>query len=193
MRHTRLLLILPLLATLAHSPVQAQPAPRPEAPPTQIMQRITRPRLSEEQLRQLRVQQAEIRSINLKSQLTRAGFTDEALQTAVANEYKAQEAGNTDLLAKWRKITAAIAANNTTADDMAALLKDFRDSLDKEKTRHQAASKSLEDQYQVSKKPLLDAILMTMGVTGNEAATIGQASGVAGQITNFFGAPDLNF
>ena len=144
--------------------------------------------ITPEQIQRFREQQAQVGITNIKSQLTRAGFTDEALQTAVVNAHKEQTAAQTDLTAKWQKITTAIRLNNTNEADMAALLKDFRDAVDKEQARRAATAKSLEDQYQVSKKPLLDAILMTMGLTGNEASAVGQANGGGmGQIMNLLG------
>ena len=133
--------------------------------------------LTPEQRVRLREQRAELMAQNLKQSLTRAGFTDEALQTAVVNELKAQEGARNDLLEKWQKIAQALRVNQTPANDMATLVKEFREAVDKEKARRTTAATALETQFQISQKPVLDALLMTLGVTGDEAGFMGQITG----------------
>lgn len=72
-------------------------------------------------------------------------------------------------MAKWQKVNGALRINQTPATDMAALVKDFRDAVAKEKARRTVAAATLEAQFQVSQKPVLDALLMTLGITGDEA------------------------
>lgn len=133
--------------------------------------------LTPEQLRQLKEQQAQIRTITLKQRLTALGFTDEALQTAIVTEYKTQDTAKTDLSAKWQKINQALRVNQTPATDMATMVKEFRDAVATEKARRTAATTALETQFQISQKPVLDALLMTLGITGDEAEFVGQITG----------------
>ena len=188
MRFKYLLLSLPLVVGICGT-AQAQPdvnnAPKGENPPNwnwnpggRVGNRRTLPqRLTPEQTRRLREQRTELRAQDLKQRLTRAGFTDEALQTAVVTEFKVQDTSQRDLLGKWQKITQALRVNQTPATEVAVMNKEFRDAMDKEKARRAAAATALEAQFQISQKPVLDALLMTLGITGDEAGFVGQITG----------------
>lgn len=160
------------------SPAHAQPdpneAPKGTNPPNWNMGPGPALPLTAEQLRERR---AEVKAQNIKRRLMGAGFTDEALQTAVVNEFKAQDTAQTDLGDKWQKINLALRPNQTPPADLAAMLKDFRDAVAKEKARRATALAALEAQFQVSQKPVLDALLMTMGITGDEAEFVNQIMG----------------
>ncbi|BCM92016.1 hypothetical protein IAD21_03895 [Abditibacteriota bacterium] len=201
-----LLLAVGICGALLNAPAQAQPddnnAPKGENPPNWnwnpggragggrgnrgiLGGRPLRLPLTPEQIRLLREQRQEARAATIKQRLTGAGFTDEALQTAIVNEYKAQDTAMADLVEKWQKISQALLVNQTPEADMTAMLKDFRDATAKEKMRRDAASAALEAQFQISKKPILDALLLTMGLTGDQTGLVAQviANGVGQLLT----------
>ncbi len=179
-----------LCGALLSAPAQAQPdennAPKGDNPPNWNWnpgggrggnRGGGRPlQLTADQIRQLREQRMEARTQAIQQRLTGAGFTDATLQTAVVNEYKAQDTAQSDLLEKWQKIKQALLVNQTPAADLTAMLKDFRDAAAKEKVRRATAAAALEAQFQVSQKPVLDALLMTMGITGDEADLVAQTN-----------------
>ena len=170
-------------------PAQAQPdtnAPKGNNPPNLNMGgrggrggggRGGMRQMTAEQQKQMRAQQTEMRVLAIKSQLTQGGYTDEAVQTAVANYVKEQGTAQETLQEQWQKLNQAVRAGNTPDTQMATMLNDFRESIDKEKERRATAYKTLDKQLSLSTKPALDALLMTMGLTGDEAAIVGQNGG----------------
>ncbi len=177
--------------------VQAQPdinnAPKAENPPNWNMggggrRRGGRQPLTAEQLRQFRTQQTEMRAMNIRQQLTVAGYTDTAVQNAVVDHYKAQDAAQVNLLEQWQKIAQAVQAKNVADTEMATMLNDFRAAVAKEKERREASYKTLATSLDLANKPLLDALLMTMGMAGEEASIVGQNNaGGLGGLLNLLG------
>lgn len=133
--------------------------------------------LSAEQLRLLHEERTEAKIVELKEQLTKAGFTDTALQTAVVNEFRAKDAAQADLSDRWQKLNQGLESNKTPATELKLMLQQLRVAVAQEKARHYAASAALEAKFHLSQTPTLDALLMTMGITGDEASIEGQPNG----------------
>lgn len=110
---------------------------------------------------------------DIRQQLANAGYTDVALQDAVVNFFKVQEAAKTTLQEQWRIIKRAVQSHTVTQAQMATLLNDFRAAVEAEKERRDAAYRTLSETLKLSENPMLDALLMTMGVTGDESAFAG--------------------
>lgn len=176
-------------------PAQAQPdannAPKADNPPNWNQGGGRRggggmrQQMTADQLRQIRAQQTEMRALNIRQQLTFAGYTDDAVQTAVVNYYKAQSEAQTPLLEQWQKIAQAVQVKTTPDTQMATMLNDFRAAVDKEKERRDTAYKALSAEIDLPKKPMLDAMLMTSGLAGDESSLVGQGNngGLGGIVT----------
>ena len=133
--------------------------------------------LPPETLRLLNEERTKAKVAEIKEQLTKAGFADAALQTAVVGEFRAKDAAQTDLEGQWQKINQALEGKKMPAADLKAMIQGVRAAVAKEKARHDAASAALETQFHLSQTPALDALLMTMGITGDEASIEGQPNG----------------
>ena len=170
-----------LLPALALAQPDVTNAPKAENPPNRAVgggnNRNRRTPPTPEQLKQMAERMAQIRAQVIRQTLTRAGFTDEALQSAVVDYAQQNEDARAKLMEKWTAIQQALRANTVTDAQLTTLLNDFRASVDEEKSRRDQATKALDAKIEFSKKPKLDATLMVGGLTGDEAQIVNGSLG----------------
>lgn len=106
----------------------------------------------------------------MKQLLTNAGYPDADLQAAVGDFVKEQETAQQKLQEKWQQVNEAVRNNAVTEAQIATLTNDLRAMIEDEKARRTKSEAALDAKISYSKKPKLDALLMTLGLTGDEAA-----------------------
>lgn len=177
-----------LLPALALAQPDTNNAPKAENPPNRPVGGNNRgQRLTPEQRAQREAQRNAQRAQMMRQMLVRAGLTDEAQQNFVVTFAKEQETAREALQEKWRAITQALRGQTVTETQLASLLNDFRALVDEEKTRREKAMVTLETQVELSKKPRLDALLMVMGLTGDEASFVNGGANAGGRGGGFGG------
>lgn len=107
-----------------------------------------------------------------RQQLGAAGFNDKAVQDPIVDFMKAQETARMPLRDKARQLSQGL-ANNATNDEIIIMLRDVRDAVTEEKTRHDAAVKDLDAKVNYTKNPRLEAELTVLGLIGDESSYIG--------------------
>lgn len=183
MKINALLLGLTLLAFphLAEAQPDTNNTPKAENPPNRpVGGRGNRGgrNLTPEQIQQMQTQMQARRDENIRRQLTQAGFTDTGVQDAIVAFANGQDTAGQSLQEKWRLINQAVRGETVTEPQLMSLLNSFRAQIDEEKARRAKATAALDAKISFSKKPRLDALLMTMGLTGEEAAFVNN-SGVS--------------
>ena len=113
-------------------------------------------------------------------QLQNAGFTDEALQTAVATYVTHRQAARKPLYDAANALSQALTDEATTDEQMTKLWNDFNAALDAEKARTTKAEAELDTQISFSKNPKLAAALTLLGVTGDAMNYLGGGRGGPG-------------
>lgn len=165
--------------------LQAQPddnnAPKADNPPN-ARPRGNRPNLRDMTPEQRRQAMKKMREQGLRRTMTRSGFADAALQDAVVEFADAQAEATQSLQEKARLLTQAVRNQDSTDEQIAALLADFRTAAAAEKTRRATALAELEAATEFSKKPRLDALLTLSGIIGDETSLLGGAGGGRGQM-----------
>jgi hypothetical protein len=126
----------------------------------------------------------------IQRSLTVAGITDTEVQTAVSDFAKEQETAQEKLQEKWQQITEALRNNAVTDAQMATLTNDLRAMIEDEKARRKKAEADLDAKISYSKKPKLDAVLMTLGLTGDEADFVNGQSSTTNRLRGF-GGPNV--
>lgn len=116
---------------------------------------------------------AQMMEQSLRMQLTQGGFTDKALQDAVVEFARARDKARQPLRDKWNKINEAMRGNAVTDKQLAILLDEFKAAVEDEKTRNEDALKALDGKIGYSKKPRLEALLMTLDLIGDQAGMFG--------------------
>lgn len=134
--------------------------------------------------------QAQMLEQSVRQQLQASGFTDKALQDAVIDFMQAQEKARGPLRDKAREVGAAIRNNATTDTQMATLTNAFRIAIEDEKTRSEAALKTLDAKIGYAKKPRLEALLMMLGLIGDETSYL--TSPASAMSAGGLGMPGLN-
>ncbi|RYX84922.1 hypothetical protein EON83_08265 [bacterium] len=121
---------------------------------------------------------ATMRANQLRQGLTGAGFTDTATQDAVVEFAKTQGTTATGILPKIEALRAAFRDNaddKTVSDALAA----YRTAVDEaEKTRATAIA-DLDKSISFSTKPKLEALLVMLGVIGDENGFVSNLAGQA--------------
>jgi Spy/CpxP family protein refolding chaperone len=136
--------------------------------------------LTPEQRQQIQAQAQQRRELSVRAALTTAGFTEAALQDAVVAYSTEKEKATQALQGKARTLTQAMRTTTTTDAQIAALLNDFRAAVEEEKAQRATAQTALAAQIGLATKPRLDALLMMMGLTGDEAQYLGSGRGFGG-------------
>jgi Spy/CpxP family protein refolding chaperone len=137
--------------------------------------------LTPEQRQQLQTQIQQVRDQSIRRELTQAGFTDVTIQDAVVAFAKVQDEARQPLQEKWRQIAQALRGDTFTETQLMSQLNSFRAAVDDEKARSAKALAALDAKISFSKKPRLDALLMTMGLTGHEGALVNNGGRVGGR------------
>lgn len=104
----------------------------------------------------------------LRQQMTAAGFADKALQDPIIVFWKAQETARQPLRDKTDQLMDGLRHKTATDDEVGIMMRDVRDAVSDEKTRHDAAIKDLDAQLHYTKNPRLEAMMTMMGLIGDE-------------------------
>jgi uncharacterized membrane protein YgcG len=118
-------------------------------------------------------QRREMRTEQIRTMLTNAGFNDTTLQNDVVAFATEQDTARQSLQQHFRRINQALRSNAVTDAQLTTILAEFRAAAEAEKTRRASAVKALDAKIEFSKKPRLDAMLMMMGLTGDEVSLLG--------------------
>jgi len=121
--------------------------------------------------------QQERQERGLRRGLSRAGFEDKALQDAIVAYSQEQSKARRLLQDQLRKIMEAMQDKAITDAQMAALIADFRADVAAERDRRDAALKILDQKTSYTTKPRLDALLMMLGIIGDEMSIAGPQGG----------------
>jgi hypothetical protein len=175
------ILSLALTATgVAHAQPNAENGAGAQNPPNQERAGRGGRALTPEQRQQIQAQAQQRRELSVRAALTTAGFTEAALQDAVVAYSTEKEKATQALQGKARTLTQAMRTTTTTDAQIAALLNDFRAAVEEEKAQRATAQTALAAQIGLATKPRLDALLMMMGLTGDEAQYLGSGRGFGG-------------
>lgn len=120
----------------------------------------------------------------LRQQMTGAGFEDKALQDPIIAFWKAQETARQPLRDETDQLMDGLRNKTATNDEIGIMMRDVRDAVTEEKTRHDAAIKDLDTQVHYTKNPRLEAMITVMGLIGDEISY----SNLAGMNLMFRGA-----
>ena len=110
---------------------------------------------------------AQMREQMTRNQLNRAGYTDEALQTAVVAYVKTKESGRQALYDAANNLSEGLSDEATTDAQIGTLYDTFAAALSAEKTRVQTAENQLDTQIKFSADKRLMAVLTLTGVIGD--------------------------
>jgi len=171
--------VMGLATGLMGANLQAQPGadPKGDNPPIPQQGGGNRPNWRNMTPAQREQQAALQRERTLRRTLNQGGFTDKVLQDTILAFAKDQDKAGQLLRDQPRKINEALQNEATTDQQLAALLADFRADIAAEKDRREAALTVLDQKIGYTKKPRLDALLMTMGLTGDEMSLAGGVGG----------------
>jgi hypothetical protein len=131
--------------------------------------------MTPEQMEQFRTQ---MRDRQIRGALTGAGFTDTATQDAVVNYATTQATVSTGLLPKIDALRNAFRDNaddKTIADALAA----FRTAVDEAQKNRDTAIAELDKSVSFSTKPKMEALLVMLGMIGDEAPFVANLAGQA--------------
>ena len=112
--------------------------------------------------------------------LQSAGFTDQALITAVTTYVTDRQTARKPLFDAANALSAALTDENTTDAQMDALWSDFQAALATEKTRTATAESELDKRIGISKDSALAAALTLLGVTGDANGYLNAGQGGRG-------------
>lgn len=104
----------------------------------------------------------------LRQQMTGAGFEDKALQDPIIAFWRVQETARQPLRDETDQLMDGLRNKTATNDEIGIMMRDVRDAVTAEKTRHDAAVKDLDAQVHYTKNARLEAILTVMGLLGDE-------------------------
>lgn len=184
-RFARPLLLGLALATVgaAHAQPNANNGAGAQNPPNQNAgggRRGGRGEMTAEQRAQMEAQMQQMRELGVRQMLTRAGFTDVALQNAVVAYSNERDKASQSLQDKARQLNEALRGTTATDAQLATLLNDFRAAVEEEKARREVAQSALNAKIGLAAKPRLDAMLMMAGFIGDEAQYLGGGGGGRG-------------
>ena len=145
------------------------------------------PEQQQQWMQQMQQQQQQQREQQIRDTLANAGFTAPGIQGAVIDFANAQDARRQALRQQAQQVAQASQDANVKEADLAKLVSDFRAVVAKEKADTTAALQELEGDIEYSKNPRLDAILLTLGITGDEMSLAGMGGGRGGR--GGFGGP----
>jgi hypothetical protein len=105
--------------------------------------------------------------------LSGAKFTDPGLQEAVVTFVNNWEKASAPLRENNRQFAQALSAGTITEEEAKTSLVNLRAAVAKEKERHEKALQELDTQINYSQQPLLEAVLTSLGIIGDEAWVMG--------------------
>ena len=143
--------------------------------------------MTPEQRAQMMQQMKERRALGLRQMMTQANITDGGTQTFVIDYVDAQTDAEQSLQDKARAVQDALRNPNSTDEQIATALADFRAAVAAEKARREAALKQLDEDVSYSKNPRMDALLTMGGLIGDEASYVGGMGGRGGGPGGFGG------
>ena len=108
----------------------------------------------------------------MKSQLQRAGVTDEAQQDAVLDYIGDETEARQDLQDESRTLSEALRNRNLSDAQVAGLLNTYMVAIEDDRARRTAAQKKLGETVDMLQTPRLEAMLTLMGLWG-EAPNMG--------------------
>ena len=111
--------------------------------------------MTPEQRAQFMEQMKQRRALGLRQMMTAANVTDGGTQTFVIDFVDAQSDADQSLQDKARAVQDALRNPNSTDEQIATVLADFRAAVAAEKTRRETALKQLDEDISYSKKPAL--------------------------------------
>ncbi len=165
-------------------PVPGVAEPNPEQRTRQAERRAERERemrrfmnMTPQERQQLMQQR---RAEGLRTFMERSGVTDKATQDAVIQWAQTEEKEREVVRATGRKVAEAVRTGAVTDTQMSILLNEFRNAVLDEKTRRATTTRALDQKIGYSTKPRLEAMLVTMGLIGDEASYMTGATGIAG-------------
>lgn len=109
----------------------------------------------------------------MKSQIERAGVTDQAQQDAAVEYIQDEMDARQDLQESSRTLANALRNQTLTDAQVAGLLNTYMGEVEDDKTRRAAAQKKLRETVDLLKAPRLEALLVLMGAWGDAPATGG--------------------
>ena len=112
--------------------------------------------------------------------LQSAGYTDQALITAVTTYVTDRQTARKPLFDAANELSQALTDENTTDAQMDKLWSDFQAALAAEKTRTASAEAELDKQIGYSKDSALSAALTLLGVTGDATGYLNAGQGGRG-------------
>lgn len=120
------------------------------------------------------------REEGLRTLMERSGVTDKTTQDAIIEWMRTEEKEREAVRATGRKVAEAVRTGAVTDTQMSILMNEFRNVVLDEKTRRAASARALDQKIGYSTKPRLEAMLVTMGLIGDEASYMTGATGIAG-------------
>lgn len=103
----------------------------------------------------------------MKSQIERAGVTDEAQQDAVAAYMQDEMDARQDLQESSQALGTALRNKTLTDAQIAGLLNTYMGAVEDDKARRTAAQKTLGETVDMTKVPRLESMLVLMGAWGD--------------------------
>lgn len=108
----------------------------------------------------------------MKSQIERAGVTDDAQQEMVANYIQGEMDARQDLQESSQTLSTALRNTTLTDSQIAGLLNTYMGAVDDDKARRTAAQKTLSETIDMIKVPRLESMLVLYGMWG-DAPSVG--------------------
>lgn len=175
MFHFKLSHLLPVtaLALALNSPQSAHAQPDPNNVPKADNpdNRPVRPNNRRDQMTPQQREEAMKRF--MKSQIERAGITDEAQQDTAIEYIQNEMDARQDLQESSRTLANALRNQTLTDAQVAGLLNTYMGEVEDDKTRRTAAQKKLSETVDLLKAPRLEALLVLMGAWGDAPAAGG--------------------
>jgi hypothetical protein len=124
--------------------------------------------------------QQEMREQRMRAALTAARFTDPALQDTVVAYANNEEKVIAPLRERNRQFLAALSTGILTPEQATTALTAMRTVVTQEKERRAKAQQELEAAIGYSQQPVLEALLTSLGVIGDEAAILNGSTQAGG-------------